>query len=393
MILQSTNVLIVGGIGIGPHIITSCVFIVKSFLFPINEKSEISISFKWLFAVYTIFLLYILFNGLFINHFSSWTGAIMIAIYLFSAYRLLNVGHMIDKKYIEKNIDFLVVFTLIIGAIVCLQQVGLFPNIGLLKVIFFNDEISGTVAYNTITTHRFYATFMEPSYCACFLVGCIAYYLCTGKTTTKYIALIVFLSLALVLTMSSTGYGCFALVLFLFLISRTNKKTIKIILPAGIFAVLLFLVLFPNLLNDVIFSKLTTASGQTRQNWNLFALESFYSSPVFGIGFSNQRASSLFYTLIAELGIIGVIIYFIFLAIIVATILLVNYKKQKKQFLFFVFAVIVGQIIACPDYNFCVFWLSIYLLALGENPKEVSLRRYGKTNLSPKTKRALLGGL
>ena len=92
----------------------------------------------------------------------------------------------------------------------------------------------------------------------------------------------------------------------------------------------------------------------------------FESSKYIGVGYKSVRASSMYYSLLAQVGIIGFVIYIFYNLLAIVTMI---QKKNRKRFgyigvRFSLLAVIVGQFIACPDFEFCVYWMFLYVLAL-----------------------------
>ncbi len=374
MIFQCNNVFIFSGVGVGPQIITACFFIIKSFFYKSNISCQ-SKTFRRTCFAYLLFVIYVLINCIFINKSNTYTALVMISVYLLCAYRFTKISYLINISQYEKMFDFIVDFVLVVGFIVCIQKMAGIRSLSLITQLFFNDETSGVVAYHTLSTTRFYSTFMEPSYCSCLIVGAIGYYLLQNKGGFRNITRIVFLVLALVLTRSSTGYGCCAIILLVYLLSNNKKKMVGRLLPIGILGIIMVWAFAPNILNEVIFEKLQTSSGQTRLNWNKASLDAYNSSPIFGVGFATQRASSLFYTLIGELGIVGIILFSLVLLIPLVNFTMSNKENTHKRLTVFIIAVLIGQLIACPDVNFSVFWFGMFGWGLFSNlsdSKEIS---------------------
>jgi hypothetical protein len=69
-----------------------------------------------------------------------------------------------------------------------------------------------------------------------------------------------------------------------------------------------------SLLNSFVFDKLYTASGAERSSWNRQALQSFFDTFGFGVGNGSVRASSFLVAVPASLGVIGTVIFGMFLS-------------------------------------------------------------------------------
>lgn len=48
-----------------------------------------------------------------------------------------------------------------------------------------------------------------------------------------------------------------------------------------------------DILEEVVFKKMSSISATVRNQWNNRAIESFYSSPLIGVGYKQSRASSI----------------------------------------------------------------------------------------------------
>ena len=70
---------------------------------------------------------------------------------------------------------------------------------------------------------------------------------------------------------------------------------------------------FADLLNTMVFNKLSTDSGVERSSWNTQAIQNFLDTYGFGAGNGSVRASSFPIAVIASLGILGGVAYALFL--------------------------------------------------------------------------------
>lgn len=69
---------------------------------------------------------------------------------------------------------------------------------------------------------------------------------------------------------------------------------------------------FSNLLDTLVFSKLTSDSGVERSSWNSQGLQNFIDTYGFGVGNGSARASSFPVAVLASFGLIGTVIYALF---------------------------------------------------------------------------------
>lgn len=366
MTFQSTNVLYVNGTGIGPGVLTSIVCILKIFLvqkFRIRRLNQP----VGVFVASIIMLLIIYFslvlNGTFGD---SVLLFLQIAVYIICFMSIQFIRKVISQDLLYQSIRKIIAFHVIFGVIQILTTTNVLPLRPVLNILFYNDP-STDVVFHRAHYARVMSTFMEPSYYAGFLVGAFFFLMIHKEKIYQNKLLISAIIIEILLTQSSTAYGALlivGLILILFSNSFTLKqKAIIIILGTVGFLVLYFG--FYSLLDAVIFSKDQTGSYSTRVRMNTTALRAFYSSPLIGIGYKNCRGSSIVYSLLGEMGIIGLGIYFIFnifvyLSGIIGSKYADNILTASK---FGVLATMICQIIACPDLDLCTYWVWLYIFS------------------------------
>ncbi|MDC7236751.1 MAG: O-antigen ligase family protein [Sphaerochaetaceae bacterium] len=245
------------------------------------------------------------------------------------------------------------------------------PDMSLFQALIYNDTINPNVIYNTKDVVQMYSTFMEPSYYGAFLVGLFYYYL-SEWNGNKNIIYLVLIFISIIFTKSTTAYlGLFITFIF-FIFSNSQKKSLRIILPLIIFFSLFLSIFYSKLLDQVIFNKFSSSSAKVRSNWNKSAFYAFKDNILFGTGFKNYRASSLLFSIIANLGLMGILMYLSLIYSIIKTktksVKKYNYVVKSKMMLF---GVVISQFIACPDLDFCVFWFAMYSLALFQSKNRI----------------------
>lgn len=67
-----------------------------------------------------------------------------------------------------------------------------------------------------------------------------------------------------------------------------------------------------NLLDMIVFNKMSSGSGVERSTWNSQAIQAFFDTYGFGVGVGSIRASSFPVAIIANLGVIGTVTYTLF---------------------------------------------------------------------------------
>lgn len=371
MVLQCDIVLYFGGIGIGPQILASILFIVKSFAYA-SPKHRMHFDPRYLCAL-TLLLVLVSCSAL-----NGVLGAVAInvaqlSIYIVCFIRFFSVAHLIGRDRILKYFRWLVIFVAIIGLIQFLIVLGIIPRLGIVSTLIYNDP-NPNIYYNIERTPRLYSTFMEPSYCVPFLVGAFYFIMVSAENKTRADhALLIVLLVEIVATQSTTGYIAFIAVGAICIAVFKDRATARYLIPEMLI-LLVALLVTPDLLDTVIFSKAESGSAATRDVWNDRALTNFVENPVVGIGYKQSRASSLLFSLLAESGICGLISY---CALIISCI--VGYRTEDSAMMrcgkTLVLTVATCQFIAVPDVDFCVFWLCMYVYAAvaGANRRQSSV--------------------
>lgn len=377
MTFQSTNVLYVNGTGVGPGVLASIVLIIK-ILFKQNFKIR---KIKQSPSVFiTVFLLlFSVFLSLTLN------GVLGVNLMLFmqiSVYVLCFVAIQFIKKDISEEFTYqiirkIIIFHVIFGIIQFLTSTNILPFRGILDALFYNDP-STDVVFHRAFYPRVMSTFMEPSYAAGFFVGSF-YFLALYKQRikqNKWLLLIIFVEI--LLTQSSTAYGAF-IVVGLILVIFSDQFTLKqklIICGGSIIGLTILYFGFYSLLDAVIFSKSLTGSYRTRERFNNVAIKAFLGSPIFGVGYKNCRGSSIIYSLLGQMGIIGIAVYFGFNSFICFS----KNKMQKHSGILLkaskagVISALACQIIACPDLDLCTYWIWLYIFSVSLHDARKNIR-------------------
>jgi len=85
------------------------------------------------------------------------------------------------------------------------------------------------------------------------------------------------------------------------------------------------------LVHATVTTKLESQSGEERMRWNAQALNSFLETSGMGAGVGSIRASSFIVALLANIGIAGTVIFFIFLVSLVRSVLRRNATPGTEQ--------------------------------------------------------------
>ena len=365
MIFQCNNVIEINDISCGSQLITSFCFIIKYLFW---NKFRIS-SVKMLFVERIIFIIPIY---IFIQSFII-LGASGINIYL-KYFQLLTYAltflclgkcaKEIDRDYLISSVNKLTIFLVAVGAVQFLVDLLRLPRDNPIKYLLYNDNFA-SVSYHNVdrATIRVYSTFMEPSFCAGLFAGLLFFLVETNfesiGSKKKYM-LIILLGAEIILTLSPTAYGSIAIIMVLFVLKHFKNKKILCFLPIGLIGIAYGF--YSGLFGKIIQTKLQSKSGAARNIWNMEALDVFSSSPIFGTGYHTNRASSIIYTIMAEQGILGLILFSALGLCVVAYLFKKNSLVSASGMI--VLSNIIAGILSCPDLDMCSLWLSLYIFSL-----------------------------
>lgn len=380
MTFQSTNVLYINGMGIGPGVLTSIVLVVKIFFiqkFKIRKIKQAQGVFFAAFIMVLVSYVSLIFNGILEKNLMLF---IMLLVYVFCFVSIQFIREDIPEEFIYQTLRKIIIFHAIFGIIQFLTSTNILPLRAILNVIFYNDP-STDVVFHRIFYPRIMSTFMEPSYAAGFFVGSFFFLLLYKSRIKQNFWILLLLFIEILLTQSSTAYGAFVMVeLLLIIFSGQFTVKQKIIICGGSLIGLLILYYgFYSLLDAVIFSKSMTGSYRTREKFNSKAIDAFFSSPIIGIGYKNCRGSSIIYSLLGQIGLIGIVVYVSFNLFV-----LFSKRKIKTESRILLTASKVGvlsaiacQVIACPDLDLCTYWIWLYIFSLSTRMARAQVLKHG----------------
>ena len=367
--LQCDNVLVIGDSGLGPQVITSIAMIAKTFLICRSWKIKIQKKAIGIQLSVIILFLVVLLSSIKNDIISlNILRVLQLLVYIICFFCMYKVGKLVDDNYIYRLLRKLTIFLVIIGFIQIGITSGILPRIRLIQMLFYNDTLSDVVYFTRNNYFRIMSTYMEPSYYSGYIVG-IFYYLLSYKEKRKEnLWLLILLLIQILLSFSSTAYGAFCILGVLFIASSYEKRIKLYIILGGIAGALIMYVFFYNILDTVIFSKMESVSAIARSYWNMAAIHNFESSPLIGIGYKQSRASSIVFTVLSELGILGLLSYILVNAQIIFAA--INRKRQLQNGLEYtsiclsIVGVVICQLIAVPDLDICTYWMWMNILAL-----------------------------
>lgn len=380
MIFQCTNVIEINNQGIGPQLFTSIAFIIRSYF----VKSTLSVkqNYTHLFSSILFFIFYLSINSLYYNSLqNNILNILQLLIYIYCAIRLNKFRNLINEKILTNQFLFIVKFMVYFSPIQFLATKG-FISRDLLVPLFFNDMGENVYFHNPEAYQRLLGTFLEPSFCAPFLVGSFFFLFHIREKIKNVKILLSLIIVELIMTTSSTGYVIFIIMFLVYTLVFGNKKNFKFIIPTCIIFIIFFYLTKDNLLQEVLFNKMESDSGKYRAQQDLTAISLFLNNPIIGSGIGTSRASSMITTLLAEMGIIGITIYFICSFISVYPLLKKKlYTQLELSSRLFILSIILSQMLAIPDLQYCVYWFSIYLIALSKCPPNYIITKFNSKNI------------
>lgn len=383
--LQSSSVLVINGYGIGPQIITSGV-VALYFMASRFKKMKFKVSKKLITTnkILMVMVAYIIFDAIRTTTFGTNILKILqLLIYLICFFEMKNVGETLNHNYVYCTLKRISIFILAVGVFQILATTNIIPRYWFIQDIFWNEGANnqGNVQFmwSNGSYFRFFSTYMEPSYFVGFSLGALFYFFNYSKNRRNDLPLIAMLLLATILSFSSSGYGALLITVLLYIAFSKEWKMKSFLLLGGMIGFGVFYFGFYNILDSVIFSKMQSGSAVARIMWNNKAMRTFQGSPLMGVGYKNCRASSMFYTIAAELGIIGIVLYVAFIFSIVWPVFTKQGQKlvgeEQVGVIFAIIAVTSTQMIAVPDFDICTFWMWMNFLGLiiGRNKRRKRL--------------------
>jgi hypothetical protein len=164
-----------------------------------------------------------------------------------------------------------------------------------------------------------------------------------GFSTRLTGALSLLLAVSLLLSTSTTAYGSFAIFTLLMLFGallklgrcQATKRDCGYLAIVSLIPVLLLVVVMfmpsvwsalTGLFDATVSNKLASQSGIERMRWNHYALQNFQDTSGFGAGLGSVRSSSFVVALLANLGVLGLILFVVTLASAFSTGRLVSFE-------------------------------------------------------------------
>lgn len=408
-LLQASAVFIVFDTGVVSPLTVSCLFYIISFLIKKNKRIRMQI--PLFFKIFILFFLVILlssslssllFRGMNFLRSVNWIeykryeGAFDIA----SVYRLFELllrmitvllmynSEEFSNKESHKLIETMIIFVFVISFIQVVSLLGIVPYSKLFTKMFFSNFAHfdsnlylkfseyGWIC-NSIMDVRISSSFTEPSYLGAFLGITFYYYISKNKLAKRDILFLVIIIVMCVLSFSSTALITVAFGAILSLVNKKKTKTIsKIIIRSSILLIVCIICITALDLWDKVFAitidKSNSYSGYIRGMWNSSALKVFSDTFMLGLGFDTVRGSSLLFTLLGSLGLLGSIMFFVFIGSIILDPKRRLLTTNDSLFRIDVYSLMLvvelfAQFVALPDLDFPILWMCIVLCVLSKS--------------------------
>ena len=292
-----------------------------------------------------------------------------------------------EKPFNQIDLDNLINsafwIVLIIGVWQYTTKLGLIPRIFFLENLVYSNTASDSIAYYNythfvvnITVNRMHSSFMEPSYFAGFLNPILYYYLfkfISGKNNTKDLLKAILVFVMIILTLSTTAISLSLIVVLFIIIQLKDFRRIMKALSLLVIGILILgiIINYTGLWDSLIkasIEKASSTSAKIRDTWNQACLQAFEDTHGIGIGLGNIRGSSFIFTLLGNVGVIGILCYLLFIISILRTKILthVNYNNTQypniSSLKIMLIICIAAQIISIGNYNYSVFWILLFLI-------------------------------
>jgi hypothetical protein len=206
---------------------------------------------------------------------------------------------------------------------------------------------------------RLNSTFLEPSYCGAFLSA--SFWALLVLEGLKYKWLCMFVGVAFILNLSGTGMVSFifGFIVYILLFFRFRKTYVFSFFTIGLLLIWIISEIgyFENMVSMLV-NKKDSTSGSVRGAAAYLTWNAFLQTWGIGVGLGSIRGSSFLVSMLASLGVIGVLFFYR-----VYSYLFRNMNGENKWVLIFMFIVLIGQFLSIPDINFSIMWMYFFMAA------------------------------
>lgn len=236
----------------------------------------------------------------------------------------------------------------------------------LYQTLFHNEaDIIGATFVNRYyigNFSKFIATFYEASYCGAYLAVSSILFLHYFDTS---IFIKAFSLVLLASNLSSTGFVTFLAMEFLVIIQSFRRRTLsrnKLIIYITLLVAATLLVINNSSIFDNLYAytigKTSSGSFDLRTKVDSIALKTLPKTHGLGLGMNSIQTYSLIPSLLAQVGVIGLMFYSFFIARCIKWASHITGEAVVMQFI----GIIIAQILSIQALNFCLFWQAIFAI-------------------------------
>ena len=396
-IFQAAAPILLGGQGISPLMFTELFLLLKFCLIKIpgNERMKINTpvgSFISFFVFATIITLSMpfIFQGMKVTggtddtiliggiplmfSKSNFFQIIIVFLNLVTFYIFYKSSSIASLAYFIRIFIFSICFCVFVGV---WQEMTFFSSIPFPKDFFYSNSSHALLTDTETDTGglRLTATFTEASAAGHFLGAAFWALQAFRNKLIRIISFVVFI--AIVLTVSGTGYVILILGFGILLLLNKPSKLISSIVIGALFFLVLYVSGYFDIIWNTLQSKSTSDSGYIRKTADLLTWQVIIDSHLLGVGMGSNRGNSFLLNQIAAVGIIGVILLFRFLYYSLKPFLHLNRENSLAKFLvLYSLIFLVGQFVSGPDLSNPSFWIWIFVAASGIKKIKISPKEF-----------------
>lgn len=300
-----------------------------------------------------------------------------IALYSFAYFCIVHIiGEMPEAsrdRVLRRAVGASLIIVLLFGIYQYSSTLGLFDGSVLMGIVHTEDVAETSAYWNNYTS--LYSVFAEPSQCGPWLMGMGWALILKGSISKRDFLLSSACFIEGVLTFSSTALVTFVFMFCIYLAKNMNKNILIILIVLMVAAVAITSNDQVQRLLESTFNKLSSGSGLTRIALIGQAHQVFIDTYGLGLGLNEVIGMSLISTMLAQVGVIGTMLFAAFLVVLIRRVPATTAGKFVR---YFFVAIIISLLVSSPGLLYANgFWFALYLIP------------FGGTITVPKTSRAI----
>lgn len=265
------------------------------------------------------------------------------------------------RSLFRKSLIASLAIVLPIGAFQFASTLGLFDGSWLMENFHTQDLSQNSAYWNNF--NALYSIFSEPSHCGPWLMAMGWAFILKEDTTSKEYCLALICFAEGILTFSSTALITFAVMLLVYIYKHLNKNILYIILFVTLVAAVVLISPQAQHMVESALTKLSSGSGLIRVAMTNQTHEAFFNTYGIGLGFNEITGMTLLGTMLAQVGLVGTIL---FIGFIVSTFRRIAQTHDGLFCEYFLLAIIFSLLISSSGLLYAKrLWFILYLLPLG----------------------------